>query len=371
MVMVKQVFEIGDGDKCLPYLLDIQDEVKYITDENLIDLESILDDAYILGIDTETRPSFFNRKTKFGWYPTSIIQIAIRTKAEREYVVIVDLLNLSTNKVSLCRLDKILIKSMRNTDVVKVGQGLENDFRELCSSYPSLTAFKDVPSIIDTNVLLRHLQPEIKQDTSLKNLTRHFLDCNLIKTMQCSDWARRPLSSAQLDYAARDALVLLRLFDAMTCEAIEKGNFSLTLLLRRFQNGVSSKVLKIAPVGLIGNATTSEQIPSIKSIPSIHTHFDESPFVDENSTQVPSNYYNSSPNKGDMLGSNSSNDSVCHSSSSSNGNIDSVRASSILDHLDPDSSEDVENHSSETSSDASSGITLLTEELETIDIILS
>lgn len=195
-----------DGDKCLPFTLDLKEEIKFITTQNLVELEALLCDAYIVGIDTETRPSFFNKKTRFAQYPTSIIQIAIRTKAEQEYAIIIDLLSFSNNNVSLALLNKSLLATMSSTDIVKVGQGLENDLREICTSYPALTAFKDVPSIIDTNKLLRYLQPEIKQDVSLKNLTRNFLHCNLVKTQQCSDWGRRPLSSSQLDYAAGDAV---------------------------------------------------------------------------------------------------------------------------------------------------------------------
>jgi ribonuclease D len=197
---------IDESDKCLPFTLDLKDEIKYITSQNLTELEDILSDAYIVGIDTETRPSFYNKKTRFAQYPTSIIQVAVRTKVEQEHAFIIDLLSFGNNDATLHLLNKSLLATMSSSDIVKVGQGLENDLREICTSYPALTAFKDVPSIIDTNKLLRYLQPEIKQDVSLKNLTRNFLHCDLVKTHQCSDWGRRPLSTSQLDYAAGDAV---------------------------------------------------------------------------------------------------------------------------------------------------------------------
>eukprot|EP00596_Hydrurales_sp_CCMP1899_P004330 CAMPEP_0119045060 /NCGR_PEP_ID=MMETSP1177-20130426/36708_1 /TAXON_ID=2985 /ORGANISM="Ochromonas sp, Strain CCMP1899" /LENGTH=234 /DNA_ID=CAMNT_0007016175 /DNA_START=185 /DNA_END=886 /DNA_ORIENTATION=- len=175
---------------------------------------------------------------------------------------------------------------MSSSDIVKVGQGLENDLREICTSYPALTAFKDVPSIIDTNKLLRYLQPEIRQDVSLKNLTRNFLHCDLVKTHQCSDWGRRPLSSSQLDYAAGDAVVLLRLFDAMTSEAIDKGAFELIPLLKRFQHGVSTKmVIKVIPESFTLDIV--QTIPNKEIVASSHMRFDP---VIEN-CKVPSNYY--------------------------------------------------------------------------------
>lgn len=273
--MRKPAFEIDESDRCLPYTLDLQDDVIYVTTKNLIELERILSDAYILGIDTETRPSFFNRKNRFDRFPTSIIQIAARTKSEQEFVAIVDLLNFSESDGALVALDNVLMKPMSSSDVVKMGQGLENDLREICMFYPKLNAFKDVPSIVDTNVLYRFLLPEIKQDTSLKNLTKTYLHCNLVKTQQCSDWGRRPLAQSQVDYAARDALVLLRLFDAMTCEALEMNDFNLSSLLRRFQHGVSNKISLKTPQqnliipGLVTSVVVTEMATSI------HTRFDE------------------------------------------------------------------------------------------------
>jgi hypothetical protein len=223
-------------------VLDMQEEIKFVTE--LVELEIILSDAYILCIDTETRPSFLDVNTKYAWYPTSIIQIAVRTTAEIECVIIIDLIDFSNDKRSLSQLDKILSNVMGNVDIVKVGLGLENDLRDLCISYPTLSAFRHVPSIIDVNALFRYLQPDMNHDTSLKKLASKYLQHDLAKTMQCSDWAKRPLSSAQMNYALKDALVLLRLYDAMSCKAMKEDNFNLTLLMKRFQNGVENKPLK-------------------------------------------------------------------------------------------------------------------------------
>jgi hypothetical protein len=243
--------------KILIGVLDMQEEIKFVT--KLVELENMLSDAYILCIDTETRPSFLDLNTKYAWYPTSIIQIAIRTTAEIEFVIIIDLIDFSNDKRSLSQLDKILLKVMTNVDVVKVGLGLENDLRDLCISYPTLSAFKNVPSIIDANALFRYLQPDMKHDTSLKNLSSKYLRHDLSKTMQCSDWAKRPLSSAQMNYALKDALVLLRLYDAMSCMAMKKDNFNLTLLMKRFQSEVKNKPLKIASVTAERSLTKDSQ----------------------------------------------------------------------------------------------------------------
>jgi hypothetical protein len=72
----------------------------------------------------------------------------------------------------------------------------------------------------------------------------------------------------------------------MTYEAIDKGSFELIPLLRRFQHGVSTKmVIKVIPESLTLDFIQS--IPSKGIITSSHMRFD--PII-ENS-KVPSNYY--------------------------------------------------------------------------------
>ena len=49
----------------------------------------------------------------------------------------------------------------------------------------------------------------------LKHVVERWLGRSVDKTLQCSDWDARPLSAAQIQYAATDAAVLLDLADAM------------------------------------------------------------------------------------------------------------------------------------------------------------
>jgi hypothetical protein len=73
-------------------------------------------------------------------------------------------------------------------------------------------------SVIDTNAFYKNLEPTAHRCMSLKFFTKQYLNLNLIKSEQLSNWAKRPLNSNQLTYAACDALVLIRLYDAMRCE---------------------------------------------------------------------------------------------------------------------------------------------------------
>ena len=219
----------------LPFVYDLRESVHYIKADNVQDLKRILDNVRLLGIDTETRPSFlFNSRRN----STSIIQLAIRNDHHNEQVAIVDLLDIATVVDSLSQLNEILSPVLTSKSIIKIGQGLVHDFQELCKTYPSLSSCRTVQSIVDTNTLYRFLKPEIVQEVSLKNLVLAFLHCDLLKTYQCSDWGRRPLSASQLHYAACDALVLLRLYDVMSCEAEEKGNFDLEVISRNYVFGV-------------------------------------------------------------------------------------------------------------------------------------
>ena len=270
--------KLGASNSCLPYTLDLKNDIILLTSRNLCKLQNILLDAYIIGIDSETRPSFYDRHNKYARNPTALIQIAVRNKKGNEFVAIVDLLQISCDVKAMDELNSILQETMLSADIVKVGQGLENDFREICASYPCLTSLQDVPSILDTNVLYRQIFPEIRQDISLKSLVLNFLHYDLIKTQQCSDWARRPLSSSQIDYAAGDALILLRLFDAMTYEAADRGDFDLPILLRRFQHGLKIKRSNKAFETVATNPSLNQQIPTSAILPmaaeAIHTRFD-------------------------------------------------------------------------------------------------
>lgn len=167
-------------------------------------------------IDTERRPSF-RKKEK---HPTALFQIAIRTKNSTEICFILDFILMSEETFSsICTGLRGLFM---DRNIIKLGQGLENDLKEISDSYPQTDAFQCCTSILEGNTLLRYIQPQVIQLVSLKNLTLNFLHCNLNKSQQMSNWAKRPLSKQQIHYAACDALVLLRIYDAMLYEVYDK-----------------------------------------------------------------------------------------------------------------------------------------------------
>jgi ribonuclease D len=58
---------------------------------------------------------------------------------------------------------------------------------------------------------------------SLASVSEHLFGLPLDKTWQQSDWRRRPLSRAQLDYAALDAKIALRIYQELTARLEESG----------------------------------------------------------------------------------------------------------------------------------------------------
>ncbi len=214
------VFEQDFEDKMLPFTFDLQQkELVYIKcKSDLPVLRDFLCRSILIGIDTETRPSFMKRTDFTTPNPTSIIQIAARHINEKEMTFIVDLLQLNESAENMKELDAILTVPFMNDKCLKIGQGLERDFRELNTSYKSMECFRHVNSVVEMTTFVKSLEPEINYLVSLKYLVKKYLNCNLVKTQQTSDWGQRPLTSQQIHYAACDALVLIRLYDAMLCE---------------------------------------------------------------------------------------------------------------------------------------------------------
>ncbi|MEP7272231.1 MAG: HRDC domain-containing protein [Acidobacteriota bacterium] len=68
--------------------------------------------------------------------------------------------------------------------------------------------------LVDTLRLSRRSLP--LKSFSLASVTAHLYGIELDKTYQRSDWSCRPLSRAQLDYAAHDAQIVLKVYHALS-----------------------------------------------------------------------------------------------------------------------------------------------------------
>jgi ribonuclease D len=64
---------------------------------------------------------------------------------------------------------------------------------------------------------------------SLAGVTAHLFGLELDKSYQKSNWRRRPLTRGQLDYAATDAHITLRVYDELQRILVEQGRFEAAL----------------------------------------------------------------------------------------------------------------------------------------------
>ena len=223
---------VGNGSDPPAQMLLLPGPINFVNHFNLYALSGLLHDAYLIGIDTETKPTF----RKGEYHRTSILQLAIRTNADIESTVIVDLMGFGSDE-KLRDLNDVLTPVMQSPTIIKIGQGLNQDFKEIYVAYPGLSAVMAVNGVIEVNWIYRHLYPEIKQDISLKRLALIILNCNLSKAQQMSNWNLRPLSRFQSEYAVRDALILIRLFEVMIHLASESGDFVIESLLGSLVDG--------------------------------------------------------------------------------------------------------------------------------------
>lgn len=162
--------------------------------------------AKCMGFDTETRPAWGKNQRQ---NPCALLQIAVRDAHGKEEVFVLDLLHLPAKLYNATLASVFLSK-----DIVKLGQSFYHDLKELAESYPHASCFtvcKNVVEINDLSITLAGAHNPL----SLQKLVFFYLNRKLAKTQQMSNWARRPLSRAQLHYAAADALVLIHLYDEL------------------------------------------------------------------------------------------------------------------------------------------------------------
>jgi len=209
-----------NDDLCLPFVYDIKRKHTFIKNKaDFREFERVLQRALLIGMDTERKPDFGARDLKAN--PTALLQIAIRTSGDtnfEEFCYLIDLFYM--DEPSLCQLDELLKEVFMNSSVIKIGQSIKNDFIELHRSYPQMKSFTKGISFLDTTDMIKRLTPSVTRLVSLKDIALRYLHVDLLKTCQLSDWNKRPLSDEQQHYACCDAVILIRLFDAMAGVAL-------------------------------------------------------------------------------------------------------------------------------------------------------
>jgi ribonuclease D len=141
----------------------------------------------VVGLDTETRPSFKKGESHLP----CLVQAAT---ARAVYLF------------QLNRLDvyPALVELLAKPEIVKAGVGLAHDLRQLKLVFPFT-----VENVLDLGVLARRRGLE---QTGVRNLAGMFLGLRIPKGNRTSNWAAPRLTPAQITYAATDAWACRELY---------------------------------------------------------------------------------------------------------------------------------------------------------------
>ena len=107
-----------------------------------------------------------------------------------------------------------------------LGFGAREDLRRVARSYPGpvAAAIRDAPRVLDVREAARAARPEWRANPpGLAGLCEALLGRPLDKSQTTSDWEARPLTAAQIAYAALDARALVRLFPRLANDARDPG----------------------------------------------------------------------------------------------------------------------------------------------------
>lgn len=156
----------------------------------------------ILGIDTETRPTFRRGET----HKVSLLQIA------DEHICF------------LFRLNEIgfpqpLVNLLADKEVLKVGLSLHDDFMMLRKRNEQFTP----KNFIDLQDFVKEMGIE---DMSLQKLYANVFRKRISKSARLSNWEADVLSESQKQYAATDAITCIQLYKELK-ELKESGEYIL------------------------------------------------------------------------------------------------------------------------------------------------
>ncbi|MBN8549307.1 MAG: hypothetical protein J0M12_08340, partial [Deltaproteobacteria bacterium] len=104
--------------------------------------------------------------------------------------------------------------------------------------------------VVDTLMMSRKLRPDLPSH-SLQSCCKYILGLSISKQEQRSNWAQRPLSASQIQYAALDAEVTVKLYQALRAiEAVETIDPDLSIegLMRELTKAVEERLALMAPI---------------------------------------------------------------------------------------------------------------------------
>jgi len=157
------------------------------TNEELIRACEEIRACRLIGIDTETKPSF--KKGQIN--SVALLQIATDQKA---YII----------RLKSVTMGKELASIFSDETIVKVGIAVKDDLKDL----KKLHSFEE-KSIVDLNIFAPKLGFE---SIGAKKLSALVLGIRISKRQQVSNWEQKKLTNAQIVYAATDAWICREIY---------------------------------------------------------------------------------------------------------------------------------------------------------------
>ena len=157
----------------------------------------------LLGLDTETRPSF----SKGRHFKCALLQVATPSQC----------FLFRMNQIGMC---PAIARLMADTKVTKVGLAWNNDLLSL----RELGAF-ETGSFVDLQQLVRKIGIE---DQSLVKIYANLFGQRISKAERLSNWERDILKDSQKIYAAIDAWACIRIYEEVM-RLKEEGDYELVI----------------------------------------------------------------------------------------------------------------------------------------------
>ena len=177
----------------------------------------------LLGIDTETRPSFKKGKQN----KVALLQISTK------HVCFLFRLNIIGLMPSLIRL-------LEDETIKKVGLSLHDDIYSLTRLLVNSSTKLKIGSFVDLQNLVKEIGIE---DMSLQKLYANFFHQKISKRQQLSNWESEVLTEKQKNYAAIDAWACINIYEEFN-RLKQTGDYQLVIQEENIEENVQESISK-------------------------------------------------------------------------------------------------------------------------------